>query len=434
MISNWVTVREHARLTTSSISNTLDRAQISQSAFDWLCQLQSSFSGHGARLIEIENRCWLRLDNHVGVIQTPCGTSLEILPKHFDEHSCIEKSRELLCKLIRSALDLPTREASEASLALFTPPLTEWVMRQFLLALDQLIKRGLRFEYQRIKEEQPFLRGQIDMTKQMRQSPGRMHLFHQHHDLFLPDSPENRLLKLALERVCQSTVEADNWRLSHELREIMQPISPSLQMQSDFAQWRNERLMTHYQAIRPWCELILGEHMPLAIHGKWHGISLLFPMEKLFEQHVAKVFKRKLHSNAKLRSQVASHYLCNHNGHGIFQLKPDLLLQCKEQSWILDTKWKRINEKERSDKYGLNQGDFYQMLAYGQQYLSGTGEMILIYPKTKDLTHPLKVFEYTQTLKLWVCPFDLEQDELVTPSELKLPLQSLNPEITATMQ
>lgn len=37
----------------------------SAKAFDWLCQLQSSFGGHGARLVEVEDRRWLRLDNHV---------------------------------------------------------------------------------------------------------------------------------------------------------------------------------------------------------------------------------------------------------------------------------------------------------------------------------------------------------------------------------
>ena len=431
MSIDWVTVREHARLTTSSITSSLDRAQISQSAFDWLCQLQSSFGGHGARLVEVEDRRWLRLDNHVGVIQTPCGTCLEILPKHFDDQSNVEKSRALLCKLISSALDLPTREAGDASLQLFRSPLTEWVIRQFLVALDRLLKRGLRFEYQRIEEEQPFLRGQLDMTKQMRQLPGQMHLFHQRHDLFLPDRPENRLLRLALDRVCKSAQEADNWRLAHELRDVMEPIPPSQQVQLDFSCWRRDRLMAHYQPIRPWCELILGEQMPLAVKGQWHGISLLFPMEKLFEQHVANVLKTKFQPRAQLRCQAASRYLCNHDGHGIFQLKPDLLLQNDGQSWILDTKWKRINERDRYNKYGLNQSDFYQMLAYGQQYLESAGDMMLIYPKTKDFTSPLKVFSFSQKLKLWVCPFDLEHDELITSHEIRLPLRELNMTINA---
>ena len=41
--------------------------------------------------------------------------------------------------------------------------------------------------------------------------------------------------------------------------------------------------MAHYQAIKPWCELILNQQMPIAVSGEWRGMSLLFPMEKLFE-------------------------------------------------------------------------------------------------------------------------------------------------------
>ena len=77
-----ITVREFARLTTSSIEPTLDRAQISVSAFDYLCRLASSFNG-GTGLLQVEDRAWLKLDNHVGVIETPCGTRIEILPNSF---------------------------------------------------------------------------------------------------------------------------------------------------------------------------------------------------------------------------------------------------------------------------------------------------------------------------------------------------------------
>jgi 5-methylcytosine-specific restriction enzyme subunit McrC len=136
----------------------------------------------------VENRRWLRLDNHVGVIQTPCGTGIEILPKHHGQENDVEMSRKLLCKLIASALDLPSRETNAADLQLFKSPLAEWVMRQFLLALDHLLKRGLRFDYLRVEEEKSFLRGQLDMAKQMRQPPGRQHLFHLRHDLFLPNA------------------------------------------------------------------------------------------------------------------------------------------------------------------------------------------------------------------------------------------------------
>ena len=327
------------------------------------------------------------------------------------------------CKLISSALDLPSRETNAADLQLFKSPLAEWVMRQFLLALDHLLKRGLRFDYLRVEEEKSFLRGQLDMAKQMRQPPGRQHLFHLRHDLFLPDRPENRLLRLALNKVCQAAQEANNWRLAHELAGFIHEIPPSRDVRQDFACWRTDRLMAHYQAVRPWCELILGQQMPLAVKGATQGVSLLFPMEKLFEQHVAKVLRRQLLNGAHLRTQAASRYLCQHNGQGIFQLRPDLLIEKGQKSWVLDTKWKRINDADRDKKYGLNQGDFYQMLAYGQQYLNGQGDMVLIYPRSSNFANPLPLFNYSDELRLHVWPFDLENDELIVSGDTELPLK-----------
>ncbi len=44
----------------------------------------------------------------------------------------------------------------------------------------------------------------------------------------------------------------------------------------DFKQWRRDRLMAHYQPVKPWCELIIQQQTPLAIASEWQGMSLLF--------------------------------------------------------------------------------------------------------------------------------------------------------------
>lgn len=293
MIGHHITIREYARLTTAEVEPSLDLAQLTTSAFDWLCELSASFSRNGATLLQIEGRRALKWDSYVGVLETPCGTRLEILPKHHEQGDCVAKSRRLLRKLIQSALQLKPREASVASLELFDAPLSEWVMSQFLAELDLLVKRGVRFDYQRIEEEQRFLRGQLNVVAQMRQPPGRQHHFQIRHDLFLPNRAENRLLKLALEQVAKSTQDAANWRLANELRAILAEVPASRQVAQDFRAWSRDRLMAHYQAVKPWCELILNQQMPMAVSGEWRGMSLLFPMEKLFESYVAGWLDRK---------------------------------------------------------------------------------------------------------------------------------------------
>lgn len=134
-----ITVREYACLTTQPVTASIDLAQISVTAFDWL--LSESFSKSGAALVQLEGRFSLKLDNFVGIVETPCGTLLEILPKHFEEGDCKKQSRALLRKMISKAMNLPVRKVGISSLELFDAPLSEWVMNEFLQALEHLVDR-----------------------------------------------------------------------------------------------------------------------------------------------------------------------------------------------------------------------------------------------------------------------------------------------------
>jgi 5-methylcytosine-specific restriction enzyme subunit McrC len=421
-----LTVREYARLTTSHIEHpSLDVAQVSPSAFDWLCDLNATFTQAGAAIVQVQDRRWLKLDNYVGVVETPCGTRIEILPKHFEQGDCIQQSRALLRRMIQRSLKLPSREVGATDLQRFDAPLTEWVMARFLEALEHLIKRGMRFDYQRVEEEQRFLRGQLNTARQFRQSPSRQHQFQIRHDVFLPDRPENRLLKTALEIVCKATQDASSWRLCHELRSMLLEVPASRDTLRDFQQWRHDRLMAHYQPVKAWCELIIQQETPLAVAGTSRGMSLLFPMEKLFESYVAASLREGLHPDATLRTQVAGQYLCAQGQRQVFRLKPDLVVEHGAKRWVLDTKWKRLDSDLAGENFGLSQADFYQMFAYGQKYLPGQGDLVLIYPRRSRFQEALPVFEYAPGLRLWVVPFDLEVGKLFCQDGLGLPLPNL---------
>lgn len=424
-VPRTVSVREHAWLCTESVPATLDCAQVSESAFVYLCNLSERFSRGGARLLQVEGRQRLKLDNFVGVIQTPCGTVLEIVPKHQANGGDLAEARALLRKLLMSLLDLPKRDVGVASLQLYDAPLSEWVMGQFLLELETLVGRGLRFEYQRREEELSFLRGQLNLNEQLHQPPGRAHRFHVRHEVYLPDRAENRLLKLALEWVRRGTQDANHWRLAQELSFRLAEIPASFQVQQDFRAWGQDRLLAHYRSIKPWCELILNQHMPLAVAGAYQGMSLLFPMEKLFERFVARWLRATLAAGADMRTPARSQSLCVHQQKPIFQLEPDIFIADCGQRWVLDTKWKLLDTSKRADKYGLSQSDFYQLFAYGQKYMGGAGRMALIYPRTETFQSPLDAFEFNRGLTLEVLPFDLHQERLLGVERLGLTHQSV---------
>lgn len=433
-MKNQVVVREYAKLTTCLVEPSLDRATVSKSAFEYLCRLASQFRAGGAQLLEVEGSQWLRLDNFVGILETPCGTTLEILPKHVDAEGSEEEARALLARMIQAALDLPARQTGPANLALFKAPLSEWVRRQFLCALEHLVKRGMKFDYLRIEEQQRHLRGQLDVNRQLRQPPHRSHYFHTRHDMFSLDFPENRLIRTALAHVATSTQDPSNWRLSHELLQVLVEVPTSRNVPLDFKAWRGGRLMAHYADILPWCQLVLGQHLPLAVQGEWHGMSLLFPMEKLFERFVEAALRRNLRKTVRLMAQSRAAHLCQHEGKGFFQLRPDMMLDDGERRVILDAKWKRLNANARDKKYGIAQSDFYQLFAYGHKYIEPNQpckELALIYPRTASFSAPLPPFSFAPDMTLWVLPFELGtkdgEEHVIVPSAMRLVKVIANP-------
>lgn len=408
-----VTVREHARLTTGPVeAGRLDVASIPVSAFDWLCREAQRMRGGGVPLVQVEDRRWLRLDNYVGVLESPCGTRIEILPKHVRGDTDVATARRVLVRMLRHGLRLPVRDSGPTALQTFDAPVSEWIIQQFLLELDALVRRGLRFDYRPVEEEVRFLRGRLLVGRQVRQPVGRQHLFQVEHQIFDANRVENRLIASALLKVAGMTRDATNWRLAHELEHQLAEVTCSHDLAGDFRRWSRDRLMSHYGSIKPWCELILGNRNPMSALGSWTGRSLLFPMEKVFECFVEASLRRCLPPGARLRAQAASQYLCSQGARQVFQLRPDFVVEYQGSTWVVDAKWKLLDEADGANNYGLSQGDFYQLFAYGQRYLSGSGQLILVFPASDSFQSPLDRFDLRGGLWLDVVPLDLEQGRM----------------------
>ena len=97
----------------------------------------------------------------------------------------------------------------------------------------------------------------------------------------------------------------------------------------------------------------------------------------------------------------------------MFQLRPDFLIECDGTTWVVDAKWKLLDAADTTNNYGLSQSDFYQLFAYGKRYLSGKGQLVLVYPGTETFSAPLERFDLEDGLWLDVVPLDLESGRLV---------------------
>ena len=317
--------------------------------------------------------------------------------------------------MLRVVTNLTPQENGEAALHTLPNSWLESLTQLVLKKISLLVRSGIKRDYVRCEERSAFLKGQLQVAKQMRERPGTEHKFHVSYDQYLPDRAENRLLKTTLQRLNKWSNILENKRLCREFLFVLDDVPESTNIVNDIRRWRNDRGMAHYQPLLPWIKLILSEQSPVFSGGKHQGISLLFPMEKLFEEYVFRLMRSSLKPGFQLKTQASSAHLLFHKDKGLFRLKPDGLISRNGSRYaVLDTKWKLLDGslKSNKDKYKLSQADFYQMFAYGMKYLSGSGELYLIYPCHKNFNEPLQCFEFTKELRLWVLPFDLESGEL----------------------
>ena len=222
---------------------------------------------------------------------------------------------------------------------------------------------------------------------------------------------QHRLIRTALEVVCKKSKDASNWKLAQELRLMTNEIPRSQKIKQDFRQWQSGRLLALYAEIKPWTELILGEYMPVSTQGEWRGMSLLFPIEKLFEHYVAYHLRRNL-PEYTVKTQYATEYICQHQERRIFKLKPDIFIEfLNAKPIVMDTKWKLIDQSDRAGRYGLKDSDIQQMFAYSHYYLKHDSDVVLVYPYRKDkFTQPLDDFKFRlpSSAKLRVVPFNVD--------------------------
>lgn len=358
----------------------------------------------------------LRVKNFVGVIAAPDGTHIEILPKIAEAEQDKTATRMLLWKMLDTVENLHFLEATDAQLSLRSMPLIEALVSIFLDQVGSIVRGGIRRDYERVENEENFLRGRLQMMRQMRQPPGRQHKFRIEYDLFSENRAENRLIHAALVKVARSCKTAANQRRARELRHGFESVPISDDIRTDFQNWKSDRGMAYYQPLLPWLRLILNQQCPFALKDQHDGISFLFPMESLFEKYVAEMLARPLRSyGVTVHTQLRGEYLADRPR--AFLLKPDFA--CKRgQHWlcILDTKWKLIdqyagyNNGAADPKAGISQGDMYQLFAYGHKYLGGRGRLMLIYPQWSGFSTPLPSFDLGNGLILEVMPFDLSSD------------------------
>ncbi len=355
-----------------------------------------------------KGRACIRVGHYIGLLALPDGTQLEILPKIEQQAN----ARPLLLNMLRYLRHSPFRTIRVAQSKAVRLPLWEVFITAFLDTVEPLAQQGLQRAYVSVDSNERFWKGKFQSTRQQRENPFHAERLAVMYDTLTANVPPNRILKSALLYVTGKSADKANQYRIRQLLWVLDDVPATESVVDDLAAIRrNSRLFTRYEAALLWAKtLLLGQGLGVK-SGRSSSLSLLFPMEQVFEDYVAHGLRKYWPTADEVRVQESSvHLVEEHVGMPKFKLRPDIIIQHNGRTFILDTKWKQVNGREPGAKantgsYGIEQADLYQLYAYGKKYAAD--DLFLIYPANEAFHNPLPVFGYDATTRLHVVPFDL---------------------------
>ena len=352
----------------------------------------------------------LHAQNYVGIIETRKETVLEILPKvdfadSTDGTDSTERTQKVFLDMLRDWRGLKWAQFNKTSIkAVRRFNMLEVFVHVFLTNLVLLTQRGLARHYQRVEDNLPCLRGRILFPQHIRENLVNRARFYVGYDEFTADRPANRLIHSTIHKLIGFARQASNQQLLHQLRIGFADVQVSTRLERDWQRHRVDRSMQHYDVVMQWVRLFLFNDGLATFADKHVNQALLFPMEEVFENFVTACFRRHL-QEFSVQEQGPREYLVLEE---VFAMRPDISLERGDERFILDVKWKRINEDDNDPKHGISQADMYQLFAYGKKY--GCRHVALVYPKTNRFREPLR-YKFDEELALSCFPFDVTKPE-----------------------
>ena len=377
-------------------------------------------------------RKYIRTGRYVGTIQTKDGQIIEVLPKIYKKSDQQEEDRDLCRKIflnmLRHFTDVNARSFQNASLNTKKGfPILEVYIKSYINAVEQLVIGGLKKDYALVEENQKYLKGKLDINKQITKNVANKAVFAIKYNKYIENIPQNRIVVTTLRKLMMVSHSTTNKAHISALLTLMTDIPTSSNIENDLKiACANNRLFISYELLMKWSSQFLLNKGFTMFSGNFVNQSLLFQAEKLFEDFIAYLFK-KYASSYTVSTQNTRYFLVDrHNGRSIFQLRPDIVIENDKTNLnydcvIIDTKWKAIDASRNDRQYLIDMKDMYQLYAYGQKYRLGqtkeTGldvipKLVLVYPYSEKFTKCLPEFVYDDIkenigLKLMVVPFDL---------------------------
>ena len=352
-----ITVYEHDRLTT-------DHASFSTRHLNALWKLNEYHNFDYFDPIP----SGVKFKQYVGIIQVD-GLCIEILPKTDKDNSGADW-KGLLLQMLKACGHLKATSAGAANVKRQHLNLLEVYFELFLSEVETLIHRGLTKKYRKKTGNVKALKGKLEFAGNIRHNLVHKERFYTTHQVYDHDHLLHQTLAHALEIIEQFSKGSYLFDRCKRVLLNFPETTPLKVTKKQLESIVLSRKTAPYSQALELARLIILNYSPDISTGKEKMISLLFDMNKLWEEFILIQIRKELsNTDYTVKGQDSQTFI------GSNYLKPDVVIQHNQDPkkvYIIDTKWKRPQNNSSSIS------DLRQMYAYNRFW--NAQKAMLLYP------------------------------------------------------
>lgn len=324
----------------------------------------------------------IKAKSFVGVIKYK-NLHLEILPKLISKNAnnsneIQEEERSIILKNLifmlsyTKNLDIKTNE--NAKLATEKNPFIEILIKEFATSLFEALKRLTPKKYVREEENLNYLKGKIRFSENIRYNCTNQAKFYCEYDEFSENNPLNQLFLFVSTCLYNISNNSYNKKLLKFIINYYSDISFVRFDKFKIQKIKLTRSQEFFKKPFNLAKMFVEKTSVDLSKNKFENITLVWDMNKLFEEFIFELIKRKIPECSPIAQKTKR--LLRSTQETRRDTKVDILVQHPQV--IIDTKYKKFTNFD-----DISSADIYQVTTYCTLY--GYKKAILLYPQYDDI-------------------------------------------------
>lgn len=321
----------------------------------------------------------IRFGSYVGVIQIG-GLTIEILPKA-DNNENADKNlwQNVLLNMLKICKKIQVESISETQLKKRYHSILDVYFELYLNEIERLVKKGLIKKYRKKQSNQNALKGKLLFAQNIQQNVVHKEHFYCEHQVY----DKNHLLHQILYKGLLVLKAFVNDSLKDKLNRLLfefQDIENINIQKKHFDKIIIDRKNNDYQKAINIAKIIILNYSPRLNYGNENLLTLLFDMNALWEEYIFRILQKHKTEEIEVSFQNSDKFWENK------RIRPDIVLKTKDETFVIDTKWKIIEVNNPSDD------DLKQMFVYNLHWKAE--KTLLLYPKTNQIDSNFGTFHF----------------------------------------